>query len=79
MVGVVFVVIGATTFLKAIPRESYCGRLLISRNFGASSEIVSVINELGYRLCRAKLSLLTISVVLLFRSGSLLRALLAVL
>ena len=35
VVGVV--VVGAKTVLKVIPRESYCGRLLISRNFGDSS------------------------------------------
>ena len=36
------VVVGATTVLKAIPIESFCGRSLISRSFGDSSEIVSV-------------------------------------
>ena len=41
---VVVVDVGATTVLKAIPRESYCGRLLISWNFGDSSEIVSVVS-----------------------------------
>ena len=30
--------------LKDIPRESYCGRLLMSRNFGDSSEIVLVVS-----------------------------------
>ena len=30
--------------LKAIPRESYSGIFLISRNFGDSSEIVSVVS-----------------------------------
>ena len=42
VVGVI-VVVGATTVLKALPRESYWGELLISRNFGDSSEIVSVV------------------------------------
>ena len=37
-------VVGATTVLKAIPRESYSGRLLISRAFGDSSEIVLVVS-----------------------------------
>ena len=32
------------TVLKAISRESYCGRSLISRNFGGSSEIASVVS-----------------------------------
>ena len=40
----VVVIVGATTVLKAIPRENYCGRLLISRNFGDSSEIVLVVS-----------------------------------
>ena len=40
--------------LKAIPRESYCQRLLISRNFGDS-------NDIYYW---AKLSFLMISIVL---------------
>ena len=35
--------VGAMTVLKAISRESYCGRSLISRNFGGSSEIASVV------------------------------------
>ena len=39
------VVVGAMTLLKAIPRESYCGRLLILRNFRGSSEIVSVVSK----------------------------------
>ena len=43
VVGLI-VVVGATTVLKAMPRESYCGRLLISRNFGDNSEIVSVVS-----------------------------------
>ena len=43
IVGLI-VVVGATTVLKAMPRESYCGRLLISRNFGDNSEIVSVVS-----------------------------------
>ena len=43
MVGVV-VVVGATTVLRAIPGESYGGRLLISRNSGDSSEIVSTVS-----------------------------------
>ena len=30
--------------LKDIPRDSYCGRLLMSRNFGDSSEIVLVVS-----------------------------------
>ena len=41
MVVVVVVVVGATNALKAIPRESHCGRPLISKNFGDSSEVVS--------------------------------------
>ena len=45
MVAEVVVVVGATTILKAIPRENYCGRLLISRNFGDSSENVSVVSQ----------------------------------
>ena len=44
MVGVV-VVVGATMVLKGTPRESYCGRSLISRNFGDSSEIVLVVSQ----------------------------------
>ena len=40
----VVVMVGATTVLKAIPKENYCGRLLISRNFGDSSEIVLVVS-----------------------------------
>ena len=36
--------VGVTTVLKAISRESYCGRPLISRNFGDSSEIVSMVS-----------------------------------
>ena len=43
----VVVVVGGTTVLKALPKESYWGKLLISRNFGDSSEIVSVV-----RLCQ---------------------------
>ena len=43
VVGLI-VVVGATTVLKAMPRESYCGRLLISRNFGDNSEIVLVVS-----------------------------------
>ena len=43
VVVVVVIVVGATTVLKAILRESYCRRLLISRNFGDSSEIVLVV------------------------------------
>ena len=31
-------------FLKAILRESCCGRLLVSRDFGDSSEILSVVS-----------------------------------
>ena len=50
------------TVLKAKPRESYRKRLLISRNFEDSSEIMSVVS-LG-RDCGG-LSLLTISIVLL--------------
>ena len=37
--------VGATTVLKVILRKSYCGRLLISRNFGDRSEIVSVVSK----------------------------------
>ena len=40
----VVVVVGATTVLKAIPRENYCRRLLISRNFGDSSDVVLVVS-----------------------------------
>ena len=42
---VVGVVVGATTVLKVILRKSYCGRLLVSRNFGDRSEIVSVVSK----------------------------------
>ena len=45
MVVVVVVVVGATNALKAIPRESLCGRPLISKNFGDSSEVVSVVSQ----------------------------------
>ena len=38
------VVVGGTTVLRAIMRESYRGRSLFSRNFGDSSEIVSVMS-----------------------------------
>ena len=31
-------------FVVSATRESYCGRLLISRNFGVCSEIVSVVS-----------------------------------
>ena len=31
-------------FLKAIPRESYCGRLPVLGDFGDSTEIVSVVS-----------------------------------
>ena len=44
VVGEVVVVIGVTTVFKAIPRDGCCGRPLISRNFGDSSEIVSVVS-----------------------------------
>ena len=40
------VVVGATTVLKSIPRESYCGRSLMTRNFIDSYEIVSVIGRI---------------------------------
>ena len=43
-VEVVVVVVGVTTVLKAMSRESKCGRPLISRNFGDSSEIVSMVS-----------------------------------
>lgn len=45
MVVVVVVVVGATNALKAILRESHCGRPLISKNFGDSSEVVSVVSQ----------------------------------
>ena len=43
---VVIVVVGATNVLKVTEREreSHCGGPLISRNFGDSSEIVSVVS-----------------------------------
>ena len=44
-VVVVVVVVGAMNALKAIPRESHCGRPLISKNFGDSSEVVSVVSQ----------------------------------
>ena len=43
VVGVV-VVVGETTVLKALPRESCPGRLLILRDFGDSGEIVSAVS-----------------------------------
>ena len=45
VVVVVVVVVGATNALKAILRESHCGRPLISKNFGDSSEVVSVVSQ----------------------------------
>ena len=39
------VAVGVMTVLKAIQRESYCRRFLISRNFGDSSEVVSVVSK----------------------------------
>ena len=64
VLGVV-VVVGATTVLKAILRESYCGRLLVSGDLRDSSEIVSVvswdIDLMGL------ITLLTISIVLPLR------------
>ena len=61
VVGVV-VVVGATTVLKAIPRESYCGRLLVSGDFRDSSEIVSVVSwDIDFM---GLITLLTINVVL---------------
>ena len=42
VVVVIVVVVGATTVLKAILRE-LLRKILISRNFGDSSEIVSVV------------------------------------
>ena len=45
VVGLVTVVIvGAKTVLKALPRKSYRGKFLISRHFGDSNEIVSVVS-----------------------------------
>ena len=41
----VVVAVGVMTVLKAIQRESYCRRFLISRNFGDSSEVVSVVSK----------------------------------
>ena len=38
------VVVGVTTVWKALPRVSSRGRLLISRNFGDSNEIVPVVS-----------------------------------
>ena len=61
VLGVV-VVVGATTVLKAIPRESYCGRLRVSGDFRDSSEIVSVVSwDIDFM---GLITLLTISIVL---------------
>ena len=63
VLGVV-VVVGATTVLKAILRESYCGRLLVSGDFRDSSEIVSVSWDIDFM---GLITLLTISIVLPLR------------
>ena len=39
------VAVGVMTVLKAIQRESYCKKFLISRNFGDSSKVVSVLSK----------------------------------
>ena len=59
------VVVGATTVLKAILRESYCGRLLVSGDLRDSSEIVSVVSwDVDFM---GLITLLTISIVLPLR------------
>ena len=75
MVGVV-VVVGATTVLKATPRESYSRRLLISRNYGDISEIVSVISLL--KTVAGSIKFINDKYCTAFRSRSLLRTLLVV-
>ena len=44
VVAAVVVIVGATTVLKSIPRESYCGKFPVMEDFGDSSEIVSVVS-----------------------------------
>ena len=44
VVVAVIVIVGATTVLKSIPRESYCGKFPVMGDFGDSSEIVSVVS-----------------------------------
>ena len=41
---VVVVIVEATTVSKVLPRESYCGRLFVSRDLRDSSEIMSVVS-----------------------------------
>ena len=44
VVVAVVVIVGATTVLISIPRESYCGKFPVMEDFGDSSEIVSVVS-----------------------------------
>ena len=44
VVVAVVVIVGATTVLKSIPRESYCGKLPVLGDFGDNIEIVTVVS-----------------------------------